>query len=79
MFYTIILLLPPPKSALPLKNLVHASGLDHRSYRGNTYMQVIVLDEAHNIEDSAREAVSGTFDIDDIAITMKGLLLPFGY
>jgi Fanconi anemia group J protein len=37
--------------------------------------QVVVLDEAHNIEDSAREAVSGSFNIDDIAITMKGVLL----
>jgi Fanconi anemia group J protein len=37
--------------------------------------QVVVLDEAHNIEDSAREAVSGSFNIDDIAIAMKGMLL----
>ncbi len=37
--------------------------------------QVVVLDEAHNIEDSAREAVSGSFNIDEIAIAMKGMLL----
>ena len=34
--------------------------------------QVLVLDEAHNIEDSAREAVSGNFNIEEIAIAMKG-------
>jgi len=33
--------------------------------------QVIILDEAHNIEDSAREAVSGTFNLEDIGITLQ--------
>jgi Fanconi anemia group J protein len=45
-----------------------------KSMEINVKNQVIVLDEAHNIEDSARDAVSGTFNIDDIAIAMKGLL-----
>ena len=36
--------------------------------------QVIVLDEAHNIEDSARDAVSGNFNIEEIAIAMKEML-----
>ena len=33
--------------------------------------KVIILDEAHNIEDSAREAVSGTFNLEDIGITLQ--------
>ena len=37
----------------------------------NLKNQIVVLDEAHNIEDSARDAVSGSFNIDDIAIAMQ--------
>ena len=33
--------------------------------------QIVVIDEAHNIEDSARDAVSGSFNIDDIGIAMQ--------
>ena len=29
------------------------------------------MDEAHNIEDSARDAVSGTFTLEDIGITLQ--------
>ena len=33
--------------------------------------QIVVIDEAHNIEDSARDAVSGSFNLDDIGITLQ--------
>ncbi len=33
--------------------------------------EILVLDEAHNIEDSARDAVSGSFDIEDIVFAMQ--------
>ena len=40
-------------------------------YRLPYIFEVIILDEAHNIEDSAREAVSGTFNLEDIGITLQ--------
>ena len=33
--------------------------------------QIVILDEAHNIEDSARDAASGSFKLDDVEVAMK--------
>ena len=33
--------------------------------------QIVILDEAHNIEDSAREAASGKFKLDDVTAAMQ--------
>ena len=33
--------------------------------------QVVILDEAHNIEDSARDAASGSFKLEDVEMAMK--------
>eukprot|EP00092_Neocalanus_flemingeri_P038788 GFUD01042231.1.p1 GENE.GFUD01042231.1~~GFUD01042231.1.p1 ORF type:complete len:1506 (+),score=423.98 GFUD01042231.1:334-4518(+) len=33
--------------------------------------QIVILDEAHNIEDSAREAASGHFKLDDVTVAMQ--------
>ena len=37
----------------------------------NLENQILMLDEAHNIEDSARDSVSGSFDIEDIVFAMQ--------
>ena len=37
----------------------------------NLKNQIVILDEAHNIEDSARDAASGSFKLDDVEIAMK--------
>jgi len=33
--------------------------------------QIVILDEAHNIEDSAREAASGSFKLEDVTVAMQ--------
>ena len=33
--------------------------------------QIVILDEAHNIEDSAREAASGKFKLDDVTAALQ--------
>ena len=40
----------------------------------NLENQILMLDEAHNIEDSARDSVSGSFDIEDIVFAMQVVL-----